>query len=516
MPYAQINYQQTLGTGSKAVSIAAAGCFLTAFSNLAERFGAPIDPPTLDNFFITHNDFIREADGTDDLLSWGSVTAYNPNWRVSASGNGAPTDNNSIVKFIYNGGTTHFCLVLDAAQHLIIDSWDGKVKNWSVYGGPVAYATYTNSTPAATTTAKPVAPASNGTFTVVKAIAGYRTSNDAANHTNQADTVEPKTYEIFNQAHGMVNVSSNPAVAGSWINPADNVADAPVAPAAPTPPANTVYTKLAAPLDLVTNKQPTNWWELGFVNDAHATAAAQLAQGTPFRAFGKAQRTDGDRPCYYMTEEDFGQADVIGFPANNNGVNTVDLRPAPAPEAPTVPAAPETPTPAAEAADGAVNVTVTVKSWQDTFDTSVAGTYIATKDVTITDLAGKLADVQLGHDQTVHVAGKVTKDGQDYYITEKSHEAGNWYGIPAGVLVRKTTPVRQSQLLEDIKHPVAAAHQALDEVDKISAELNKDPEFAKFKSQLTPRGKVVADIAEVEEKVDGFLTKVNIFKKKNK
>lgn len=160
MPYAQINYPETLGTGPKAVSIHAAGCFLDAFCNLLERFGKPVDPPTLNQFFINNNDYLRESDGTVDLLSWGSVTAYDPNIRIVASGNGAPSSNDSIVKFVYNGGTTHFCLVIDAAAGTILDSWDGKVKNWSVYGGPVAYASYTNAAPSAATTAKPaVSPA---------------------------------------------------------------------------------------------------------------------------------------------------------------------------------------------------------------------------------------------------------------------------------------------------------------------------------------------------------------------
>ena len=51
-------------------------------------------------------------------------------------------------------------------------------------------------------------------------------------------------------------------------------------------------------------------------------------------AYGKAQRTDGDRPAYFMTEADFGEADKTGVPANNRGINTVDLSMAAKPAAP--------------------------------------------------------------------------------------------------------------------------------------------------------------------------------------
>lgn len=223
--YAQENYTEQLGSGPHTTTIAAAGCYVTAFANLLHNFGIQCDPETLNAFFIQHNDYIAEADGTKDLLSAGSITAFNPNIRVVAQGSGAPAANNTIVKFIYGNNVSHFCLVSDFSKGLIVDSYDGRIKSWSVYGGPRSWAAYTDAAAAPATTAKPSQ--AGGNYEVVVAVPGYFTSNDAANHQRQADTVAPGEYSIFNQANGMVNVTTKSGVAGSWINPADNHENAP-------------------------------------------------------------------------------------------------------------------------------------------------------------------------------------------------------------------------------------------------------------------------------------------------
>lgn len=361
------------------------------------------------------------------------------------------------------------------------------------------------------------APAASGSFHVIKPIPGYGNSNNAANHISPIDTVQAGDYAIFNQAHGMVNVTSKPGQPGSWINPSDNVADpapapAPAAPQLPPKPANIAFTKLATPLNLIVNKNPTNAWHLDFVNDAHAVSAGQLSQGTPFTAVGKAQRTDGDKPCYYMTEADFGAADVTGIPNSNVGINTVDLSPAPAP-APVEPPKPETPTPA-PVENEEVKVPVTVKSWKDSF-VAEFGIYKATKDYTVTDLSGELPDTQLGHDQIVKVGGWVTKDGVEYAVSVKSHNLGHWYGVPKAILVQAPN-TSGSKVIDAITHPAHTAQVVADDIEQIAADLSKDPEYAKFKSTLTPRGKLVADIAEAEDKVAGAFSKVNFFKRKYK
>lgn len=297
------------------------------------------------------------------------------------------------------------------------------------------------------------APAAGPSYAIVVNVPGYTDSNDAANHINpNGSVVGPGKYYVYNQAHGMVNVSAHQGAPGEWINPSDNQIPATPAPApaapAPEKPANTIYTKLAQPMSLVVNKNPTSWWNLGFVNDAHATAAAILPQGTPFRAFGKAQRTDGDRPAYFMTEEDFGQADVTGAPVNNNGVNTVDLSPAPAPVAaaagegadqPTAPKLEATPVaqPTVIQPATADHIPVTVvpsapDAWKNKLDPSTAGEYIANADTKVYDLADPNAEAQqLVKGQKVNVAGSFTgPDKIEYYRTVKATADGTYRGIP--------------------------------------------------------------------------------------
>ena len=146
MSYAQKNYQDKQGINGK-YTIAQIGCFITAFCNLLERFGQSIDPPTINAYLRDHGTYIDVDDGIRDDVGYGTVSAVNGNVVVSSTGAGAPTQNNAIVKFYYrskNTGqmTTHFCLVADYSRKLILDSWDGVVKNWDVYGAPLGYATY--------------------------------------------------------------------------------------------------------------------------------------------------------------------------------------------------------------------------------------------------------------------------------------------------------------------------------------------------------------------------------------
>jgi hypothetical protein len=70
--YAQINYPQKLGSGI--YTIHDAGCFITAICNMLERFGKPIDPPTLNLYLIQHNLYTHdpaEPAGTADNVYWG-------------------------------------------------------------------------------------------------------------------------------------------------------------------------------------------------------------------------------------------------------------------------------------------------------------------------------------------------------------------------------------------------------------------------------------------------------------
>lgn len=140
--YAQRDYPQILGNPPNPYTIAQIGCFLTSFCNLRTRYGRPVDPPTLNNFFRDHGLYLDIGDPGRDGLAFSSISQYDPNVVLTATGLGAPPSNNAIVKFIYNGGLTHFCLVNDVNNGTIVDSWDGQVKSWNVYGGPKSWATY--------------------------------------------------------------------------------------------------------------------------------------------------------------------------------------------------------------------------------------------------------------------------------------------------------------------------------------------------------------------------------------
>lgn len=140
--YAQTNYQQKQGINGK-YTIAQIGCFITAFSNLAERLnGSSGDPVWVNRRLVELNAYIDVDDGIRDDVGFGTYSVIDPTVAVVSQGLGSPRSNNSIVKFVYNGGQTHFSLVADAAKGTIIDSWDGKIKPWSIYGGPKQWATY--------------------------------------------------------------------------------------------------------------------------------------------------------------------------------------------------------------------------------------------------------------------------------------------------------------------------------------------------------------------------------------
>ncbi len=141
--YAQRNYPQPLGTPPTKYTIAQIGCFLTAFANLRTRFGWGINPVALNAAFVQLNLYTDIGDGVKDALAWNAICVFDPRIELVATGGAsAPPSNNAIVKFIYNGGLTHFCLVADSGRGLIVDSYDGQIKSWNVYGGVKAWATY--------------------------------------------------------------------------------------------------------------------------------------------------------------------------------------------------------------------------------------------------------------------------------------------------------------------------------------------------------------------------------------
>lgn len=258
MYYAQKNYPQKLGNGN--YTIAEAGCLLTAICNgITKLDGGSPDPPTLNEWYLQRGLFIKDSDGANEDLAWNSISQYDPTIVVSQIGVGAlPPSANAIVKFHYNSVQTgtpidHYCWVdhIENGQLFIVDSWDGGIKGPSGYVGvyhqPVGWGTYIKNVPAPTPppapvpTPPPAAPVplpgnTTNTYTIIKAIAGYRTSGQAASHTNPQSDVQAEKYYVFNSYNGMINVTRVPGIPGSWINPGDNVLDPPTAVLSSVPP----------------------------------------------------------------------------------------------------------------------------------------------------------------------------------------------------------------------------------------------------------------------------------------
>lgn len=496
MPYAQINYQEKVGNSN--LTIAEIGCFDTADCNLAEAFGYEIDPATLNAFYTANGCYSYDlTDRANDDITWSTITRRFPDIVVSRIVNnpGWPQTANAIVKFVYTGHSgatvTHFCKVADPNAHLIIDSWDGKEKAagpGTYYGEPVAFAEYVKNSPTPPAPAPEASATAPADFTplntqvtvmadtlMVRSGPGTNFPGGVGQGSTDGNVHKGVKVGITGWAHGEKVVGNDIWLRtsfGHWVWSGGtnfslvSIQEAPAPtppPAAPTPPpasappavpANTTYTKLETPLNLIINKN-TSKWDLGFTNDAHAISVENLAQGTPFVAFGKAQRTDGDKPAYFMTQEDFGNADQSGTPTHNVGVNTVDLSPAPAPQAPTPPATPSEPS-APAAADDSQKVDVKVNTdpnaWKnivhltDAHGRTIVEDFVATANTTVHELDETLpvtpehpAMQQLLKGQTIPIAGFVTKNSIKYYLSENSVNNHHYYGIPE-VSVKKLVP----------------------------------------------------------------------------
>jgi hypothetical protein len=475
MAYGQIHYSQKLGTGPSVDSIADVGCFLTAFSNLLERFGEGVDPPTLNNFFIQHGTYM--ADGANrDYLGWGSVSAYDGNITATKIGGaGWPQTNNAIVKFIYKSSrtgqqVTHFCLVADWTQRVILDSWDGQTKV-SPYGNPVAWASYDRHVPQIVVAPPP--PSTANLFTVenipttVKALRinthlwdlTRRTWPDIANNPVRSEGVGFQ-FETSRVAHHMLG--------GSYYMPNDgngsqgyNIVDckdpeaAPAPPPAPevppAPPAPKTYTENTVagikytafegqPKPMYINKVGgTEKWSFENVSNwRQFKSVGHFDYGQQVFIVGSALHPiPPNGAMYYMVDADFGDFRQRGTVVNMCGFNKVDLSetrppalPAPAPVAAPEPAPVPVPAPVAPA------------DWRASYKPfSRPLHYIATCDQTVSDinnLAGPnlpLPKYNAGSGSKLGMVaayGTVFKDGIEYYRlkTEADVNFDLWYCVP--------------------------------------------------------------------------------------
>jgi hypothetical protein len=97
-----------------------------------------------------------------------------------------------------------------------------------------------------------------------------------------------------------------------------------------------------------------------------------------------------------------------------------------------------------------IPVKVVLNSWQASYKPGLGVLdTTAIKNVTITDLAGEQPDVELYAGEAAMIVGRFEKDGQAYYRTDKSAEAGYWYGIPAGSIIQ-TSKLQEDEDINEI------------------------------------------------------------------
>lgn len=228
MTYAQKDYDQIQGNNG-VNTIAEVGTLLTAFANLLDRFGEGVDPAILNAAFIEDGVYLYKTDDVRDRLALSSITAYDSTIGISAIGDGRPTTHNAIVRLDYNSALTGgivstYALVADNVAGTIIDSFDGVVKPWSVYGEPVAWYGYTQYEAITITPLRAPAPVEElkitlETYTVNHDIKGYA----SANSDESTIEVKPGTYYIGDTQDHFVYLVPKPGnTFGAWIDINDN------------------------------------------------------------------------------------------------------------------------------------------------------------------------------------------------------------------------------------------------------------------------------------------------------
>jgi hypothetical protein len=437
MSFGQKNYNEIQGINGK-YRINQIGCFLVSFSNLLERFAQPADPLSLNRIFRDNGIYVDVDDGIRDDLAYSSVTRANGNIVVSGTGTGKPTSNNSIVKFNYKSGNglfnTHFSLVHDAAAGLIIDSWDGQIKSWNVYGGPVFWASYENRAPAPVTPV-PAAPTQNDSIVVQ---AGWGISH-VAKAAGFADWDQESRWNAIAQLNGHANRTTFRLFANQVVKVRGDVPAAPVQ--APTKPVE------APQQPEVINITVQAGWGITHVLRAAGYSKEQYENEAEW---DRIAALNGSASRLRLKP---GQV----LKAYKSPIAPVQATPAPVAVPEPVPTVVETPVavapvvdPPKEAAkeiqeneDGSVNVPVTVvpkdpKAYQKSL-LPEDKVYIAVTSKLIHDMDKLHMDLQLVAGQKITSGGRFWKHDDDgkareYVITKKYLADGKWYGIPVEYL----------------------------------------------------------------------------------
>lgn len=499
MSYGQINYPQNLGTGPSVDTIADVGCFLTAFCNLLERFGEPVDPPTLNTYFINHGAYLPDGPNRDNL-GWGSVSAYDGNVVATGTGGaGWPPSNEAIVKFNYKSKKTgnpitHFCLVVDHDAGTILDSWDGVVKH-TPYGNPTGWATYARHQPQVIA---PPPPVEKPAFTVEdiphKTVRVTKNThlwdlnqrswpgivNNPAAPANDGDIIA--TSRIAHQVLGCNYYipDGESSLGYNVVDCQDYTAPAPevIPEVAPTPPP-------AGPLQPGGN--PDNKYNVVKPVPGYMTATNAGNRTNPVNEIAPGE--------YFVYNTHPNNAELInvtsklGAPGSwiNKGDNVVDAPPTPEPEvAPTPDPVPEPPI-------EPVLVDGVVPPWRDSFNPFPAPVhYIAARDIKVEDLSGQAPDMPLlrynpgigGSQGVVSVFGTVTKEGVDYYRlkTNNDPEFNFWYGVPK---MDKTTGTANLLLQPSAGKPIGKVTVARDTIQLAKTRI-ADSDFLDFLDDMIP------------------------------
>lgn len=450
MAYAQKDYPQIQGIDGR-YKISSIGCFLTAFCNLEEAYGKGIDPLSLNNELVARNIYIDIDDGVRDDLGWSSISNYDPTVVVTGSSDhgtnrdaGWPNTNEAIVRFYYESVQSgqmifHFCKVYDAANHLIVDSWDGQVKT-SPYGEPTGWATYQHSAPV------PVAPPPEPPAPKYEVTENYSPAKqvqlnkqptylwgmnydfdfmkDHPVETHDAGEV----YEVTNKVHhqdGYDYYRRDGQVDGFNVLDCDDYTPPPPPPPTPTaPPAAPIPIPLAKTVQLVAAV-------LGYQSANDANKRINKDKAVPLQP-GK----------YYVYSTSSDNEKVVNLSAvNGKDGSWVNLNdnvepptPAPEPPAPGSTVAPDEPSP---------NVPVSVPNhdlWKTTYQPLRADRqpvlYVSINDkvIKIYDLDQRRSAIDLLPYTELHIVGKFEKDGVTYARAKKVADNGYWYGIPLTIL----------------------------------------------------------------------------------
>lgn len=484
MSYAQTKYQDKVGNGP--YTIAQVGCFLTAFCNLlTDRFNKKIDPPSLNRLFIKRGLYLRAPeDGPNvyDDLGWASITAYDGTVHVILTGADSwPTNPNSIVKFYYQSIShpwldashtkknmvTHFCLVADPVNHLIVDSWDGLVKHPGGYGEPVAWATYADIEPLPVIAPPP-------------AEAPKNVSTENTYVLTKGDTIWTVAQRLGYSAQELMDHNAiTPEQARTL--PVGYIVHLPVRL---QPPADTgvTYEVLDSPKQMHINKVGgAERWSFGNVKAwKDFTSTGHTPENTNVDIVAIAHVKVGEETAaYYMDGLAFGDYKVSGHVAYTVGYNWRDVadgyyvappppEPVPVPEPPKEVPAPEV-KPNVEVKPVDITPVISPNSYKATFSAfPQPELYIAHDTIMVHELDGRRPDKPLNANQGVYIGGTFTKDGVLYGRPKGAVEGGYWFAIPM------TNLISEAELYNtNVDQQTRAAMHTLTFGEKVVVELQK-------------------------------------------